>query len=81
MSKNVEEKKVETKSPVINFEDKDYKLEDLSKTSKYFTSQIADLQVKENKLKFELDQILASKQVMTEKLRQSLNEEEDEKLN
>jgi len=43
MAKNVEEKKVEPVSPMINFEDKDYKLEDLSKTSKYFTSQLADL--------------------------------------
>ena len=77
---NTEENKIEA-SPIVNFEDKEYKIEDLSNTSKYFTSQIADLQVKENKLKFELDQILASKQVMTEKLRQSLNEEEDEKLN
>ena len=81
MNKNVEEKKVETKSPIINFEDKDYKLEDLSKTSKYFTSQLSDLQIKESKLKFELDQILAAKQVMIDKFRQSLNEEENEKLN
>jgi len=81
MAKNVEEKKVESVSPIINFEDKDYKLEDLSKTSKYFTSQIADLQTKENKLKFELDQILAAKQVMTNQFRQSLNEEDNEKVN
>ena len=78
---NKEENKVETKSPIINFEDKDYKLEDLSKTSKYFTSQIADLQVKENKLKFELDQVLAAKEVMINKFRQSLNEGDNEKLN
>ena len=78
---NKEENKVETKSPIINFEDKDYKLEDLSNTSKYFTSQLSDLQIKESKLRFELDQILAAKQVMIDKFRQSLNEEENEKLN
>ena len=81
MTKNIEENKVETKSPIINFEDEDYKLEDLSKTSKYFTSQLSDLQIKESKLRFELDQILAAKQVMIDKFRQSLNEEENEKLN
>ena len=80
MNKNVEENKIET-PPTINFEDKDYKIEDLSNTSKYFTSQLSDLQIKESKLRFELDQILAAKQVMIDKFRQSLNEEENEKLN
>ena len=77
---NTEENKIET-PPTINFEDKDYKIEDLSNASKYFTSQLSDLQVKENKLKFELDQVLAAKEVMINKFRQSLNEEENEKLN
>ena len=80
MTKNIEENKIET-PPTINFEDKDYKIEDLSNTSKYFTSQLSDLQIKESKLRFELDQILAAKQVMIDKFRQSLNEEENEKLN
>ena len=80
MTKNIEENKIET-PPTINFEDKDYKIEDLSNASKYFTSQLSDLQVKENKLKFELDQVLAAKEVMINKFRQSLNEEENEKLN
>ena len=80
MNKNVEENKIET-PPTINFEDKDYKIEDLSNASKYFTSQLSDLQIKESKLRFELDQILAAKQVMIDKFRQSLNEEENEKLN
>ena len=77
---NTEENKIEA-SPIINFEDKEYKIEDLSNTSKYFTSQLSDLQIKESKLRFELDQILAAKQVMIDKFRQSLNEEENEKLN
>ncbi len=77
---NTEENKIEA-SPIVNFEDKEYKIEDLSNTSKYFTSQLSDLQIKESKLKFELDQILAAKQVMIDKFRQSLNEEENEKLN
>ena len=77
---NTEENKIET-SPIVNFEDKEYKIEDLSNTSKYFTSQLSDLQIKESKLRFELDQILAAKQVMIDKFRQSLNEEENEKLN
>jgi hypothetical protein len=72
---NTEENKIEA-SPIVNFEDKEYKIEDLSNTSKYFTSQLSDLQIKESKLRFELDQILAAK-----KFRQSLNEEENEKLN
>ena len=76
----VEENKIET-PPTINFEDKDYKIEDLSNASKYFTSQLSDLQVKENKLKFELDQVLAAKEVMINKFRQSLNEGDNEKLN
>ena len=77
---NTEENKIEA-SPIVNFEDKEYKIEDLSNTSKYFTSQLSDLQIKESKLRFELDQILAAKQVMIDKFRQSLNEEEKEKLN
>ena len=77
---NKEENKIET-PPTINFEDKDYKIEDLSNASKYFTSQLSDLQVKENKLKFELDQVLAAKEVMINKFRQSLNEGDNEKLN
>ena len=77
---NTEENKIET-PPTINFEDKDYKIEDLSNASKYFTSQLSDLQVKENKLKFELDQVLAAKEVMINKFRQSLNEGDNEKLN
>ena len=77
---NTEENKIET-SPIVNFEDKEYKIEDLSNTPKYFTSQLSDLQIKESKLRFELDQILAAKQVMIDKFRQSLNEEENEKLN
>jgi hypothetical protein len=77
---NTEENKIEA-SPIVNFEDKEYKIEDLSNTSKYFTSQLSDLQIKESKLRFELDQILAAKQVMIDKFRQSLNEEENEKLN
>ena len=76
---NTEENKIEA-SPIVNFEDKEYKIEDLSNTSKYFTSQLSDLQIKESKLRFELDQILAAKQVMIDKFRQSLNEEENEKL-
>ena len=77
---NTEENKIEA-SPIVNFEDKEYKIEDLSNTSKYFTSQLSDLQVKENKLKFELDQVLAAKEVMINKFRQSLNEGDNEKLN
>ena len=77
---NTEENKIEA-SPIVNFEDKEYKIEDLSNTSKYFTSQLSDLQIKESKLRFELDQILAAKQIMIDKFRQSLNEEENEKLN
>ena len=77
---NTEENKIEA-SPIVNFEDKEYKIEDLSNTSKYFSSQLSDLQIKESKLRFELDQILAAKQVMIDKFRQSLNEEENEKLN
>jgi|TARA_A100001391_G_C4991238_1_gene258166 hypothetical protein len=77
---NTEENKIEA-SPIVNFEDKEYKIEDLSNTSKYFTSQLSDLQIKESKLRFELDQILAAKKVMIDKFRQSLNEEENEKLN
>ena len=78
MQKNSEDTKIENTSPIINFEDKDYNLADLSPTSKYLTSQIADLQAKETKLKFELDQVLVAKQDMLEKFKESLK---DEKLN
>lgn len=78
MQKNSEDTKIENTSPIISFDNRDYKLEDLSPTSQYLTSQISDLQAKENKLKFDLDQVVTAKQVMLEKFKESLK---DEKLN
>ena len=54
--------------PKLKWKDKEYEQSSLSDLQKYLFAQIVDIEKKENQTKFVLDQILASKQVFTERL-------------
>ena len=57
-----------TPLPKLKWKDKEYEQSSLSDLQKYLFAQIVDIEKKENQTKFVLDQILASKQVFTERL-------------
>tara|TARA_A100001388_G_scaffold58781_1_gene40544 strand:- start:339 stop:545 length:207 start_codon:yes stop_codon:yes gene_type:complete len=62
----------ETKLPKILYKEKEYDQKELTKEQQYLFSQVFDLQKKENKLRFKLDQIGASKEKMEEHLDKEL---------
>ena len=57
-----------TEAPKLKWKDKEYEQSSLSDQQKYLFAQLVDIEKKENNAKFVLDQILASKQVFTERL-------------
>ena len=57
-----------TQAPKLKWKDKEYEQSSLSDQQKYLFAQLVDIEKKENNAKFVLDQILASKQVFTERL-------------
>ena len=57
-----------TQPPKLKWKDKEYEQSSLTDQQKYLFAQLVDIEKKENNIKFILDQILASKQVFTEKL-------------
>ena len=57
-----------TQPPKLKWKDKEYEQSSLTNQQKYLFSQLIDIEKKENDAKFVLDQILASKQVFTERL-------------
>ena len=57
-----------TQPPKLKWKDKEYEQSSLTNQQKYLFSQLIDIEKKENNAKFVLDQILASKQVFTERL-------------
>ncbi len=65
----------ETKQlPVINYKDKQYKQEDLTNQQKYLINQVIDITKKEDQIKFNLDQVLAMKQVFEERLDKEMSQ-------
>ncbi|MGB1038829.1 MAG: hypothetical protein ACPGYY_09305 [Bacteroidia bacterium] len=60
--------------PVLNFNDKDYPLEDLSDTAKMFVANLQDIARKTSEARMQLDQLEAARTTFT-----SLLEEELEK--
>ena len=52
----------------LKWKDKEYEQSTLTNQQKYLFSQLIDIEKRENDTKFVLDQILASKQVFTERL-------------
>tara|TARA_R100001510_G_C7640492_1_gene198160 strand:- start:1193 stop:1414 length:222 start_codon:yes stop_codon:yes gene_type:complete len=71
----------EKKSNIINIDGKEYNKDDLSKEQAYCINQLTDLQNKAGSLAFQLDQINASQQVFTQRLKESLEPKEDKKVN
>ena len=57
-----------TQAPNIKWKDKEYDQSSLSNQQKYLFAQMIDIEKKENQAKFALDQILAMKDVFTERL-------------
>lgn len=60
--------------PKIKWKDKEYEQSSLTDQQKYLFSQLIDIEKKENNAKFVLDQILASKQVFTERLDKEMSQ-------
>ena len=57
-----------TQPPKLRWKGKEYEQSSLTDQQKYLFAQLVDIEKKENNAKFVLDQILASKQVFTERL-------------
>ncbi|QDP61162.1 MAG: hypothetical protein Unbinned3325contig1000_47 [Prokaryotic dsDNA virus sp.] len=71
-------KKEKEKKPVLNFDDKEYVIEDMTDEQKSMLNHINDLQNKINTNQFMSDQLTIGKQAFVEMLRKSLNEEKEE---
>jgi hypothetical protein len=71
-------KKEKEKKPVLNFDDKEYVIEDMTEEQKTMLNHINDLQNKINTNQFMSDQLTIGKQAFVEMLRKSLNEEKEE---
>ena len=66
--------------PVVMLDDKEMKVSDLTPQQKYLHSQILDLRNQESRIKFQLDQIQASKSVFEKAFVDSAKEQADEVL-
>ena len=61
-------------TPKLKWKDKEYEQSSLTDQQKYLFAQLIDIEKKENNAKFVLDQILASKQVFTERLDKEMSQ-------
>tara|TARA_R100001594_G_scaffold15618_1_gene32663 strand:+ start:1763 stop:2011 length:249 start_codon:yes stop_codon:yes gene_type:complete len=66
--------------PVVMLDDKEMKVSDLTPQQKYLHSQILDLNNQEARLKFQLDQVQASKSVFEKAFIDSAKEQAEEVL-
>jgi len=66
--------------PVVMLDDKEMKVSDLTPQQKYLHSQILDLNNQEARIKFQLDQVQASKSVFEKAFIDSTKEQADEVL-
>jgi|GEM_PF-1681857 len=66
--------------PVVMLDDKEMKVSDLTPQQKYLHSQLLDLNNQEARLKFQLDQVQASKRVFEQTFIDSAKEQADEVL-
>ena len=72
---------VETKEkPVLTFDDKDYVIDTLSDTAKYFVTQLQDLAQQEAQTKARLDQVTVAQKGFQDLLREELNKPEEEEV-
>lgn len=70
-------KKEKEKKPVLNFDDKEYVIEDMTDEQKSMLNHINDLQNKINTNQFMADQLAVGKEAFITMLRESLNKEEE----
>ena len=68
--------KEKKEKPVLNLDDKEYVIEDLTDEQKMMVQHINDLQNKQNTNQFMADQLSVGKEAFINMLRQSLNKEE-----
>jgi len=71
-------KKEKEKKPVLNLDDKEYVIEDMTDEQKAMVNHINDLQNKQNTNQFMADQLSVGKEAFINMLRASLNEEVEE---
>tara|TARA_Y100000114_G_scaffold126922_1_gene123436 strand:- start:732 stop:980 length:249 start_codon:yes stop_codon:yes gene_type:complete len=70
----------QNQEPVVMLDDKEMKVSDLTPQQKYLHSQILDLNNQEARIKFQLDQVQASKSVFEKAFIDSAKEQADEVL-
>ena len=63
--------------PTLNFEGKNYVIEDMSDQARYIVAQLQDLQTQESQLKAKLDQITVATEGFKELLRKQIAEDEN----
>ena len=63
---------------VLTFDDKDYVIDTLSDTAKYFVTQLQDLASQEAQAKARLDQVTVAQKGFQDLLREELNKPEEE---
>ena len=63
--------------PTLNFEDKNYIIEDMSDQARYIVAQLQDLQTQEAQTKAKLDQITVATQGFKDLLRNQIAEDEN----
>ena len=71
-------KKEKEKKPVLNIDDKEYIIEDMTDEQKMMVNHINDLQNKQNTNQFMADQLSVGKEAFINMLRTSLTEEVEE---
>lgn len=70
-------KKEKEKKPVLNFDDKEYVIEDMTDEQKSMLNHINDIQNKMNTNQFMADQLAVGKEAFIKMLRESLAKEEE----
>ena len=70
--------KEKKEKPVLNLDDKEYVIEDMTDEQKMMVNHINDLQNKQNTNQFMADQLSVGKEAFINLLRASLNEEPEE---
>ena len=63
---------------MLTFDDKDYVIDNLSDTAKYFVTQLQDLSRQEAETKARLDQVTVAQKGFQDLLREELNKPEEE---
>jgi len=58
--------------PMLNFNDKDYPLEDLSEPARMLVANLQDIQVKSQEARMQLDQLEAARTTFTKMLEEEL---------